>query len=56
MFGSNCDRQEEANAEYLELLDRILNDPSEPLDARRVWSILDRLSDRSSNEPEEPAP
>jgi hypothetical protein len=46
---------EEANAESLALLDRILNDPNEPLDAERVWSILDRLANTSLNEPIQPA-
>ena len=54
--GSSCDTQEEANAQGLELLDRILNDPNEPLDAGKVWSILDRLTNGPLNEPDETAP
>ncbi len=27
----------------MQLLDRILNDPDVPMDARKVWSLLDEL-------------
>jgi hypothetical protein len=30
--------------EVMQLLDRILNDPDVPLDARKVWSLLDELA------------
>lgn len=29
--------------EIMQLLDRILNDPDVPMDARKVWSLLDEL-------------
>jgi hypothetical protein len=34
----------------LEELDRILNDPTAPMEAHRVWSLLDDVSDSCSPE------
>jgi hypothetical protein len=34
----------------LEELDRILNDPTAPMEAHRVWSLLDDVADRAGAE------
>lgn len=44
-----CARQE-ANVDLAEMLDRILNDPAEPLDAEKVWSISEKLANNGRDE------
>jgi hypothetical protein len=34
----------------LDELDRLLNDPDVPMEAARVWELLDQLSDRAGRE------
>ncbi len=32
-------------------LDRLLNDPDAPMDASRVWELLDKVSSRAALQP-----
>ncbi len=40
----------------LDELDRLLNDPDVPMEAARVWELLDQLSARAQMEPKVSAP
>lgn len=43
-------RDASAGCTEMKLLDRILNDPDVPLDAEKVWSLLDGLANMAPDE------